>query len=631
MIYSLKEVCSFWIKKKLQRLKEERQRKHKAANQVRAVDISPQQATPLELANAIVSPSTLTCLTDATLDAVSPLQAEVFTFPLQGFPTNGDAFAVLSSGIAAEASESENFCSTCFDEEFGPEEFDTVSLNLTFNLPQNPGNLTFNWKFATGESPPTFFNDYFDVLVNGTSINNFPITVNNAVLAPPTPDDVCYSSITPTIQTANFDLSSFAGQSITVTFRVSDVGDCVVDSAAFIDNVRIEGCEAGIAVDEAVADMEQALSEALNACTKPPAFNIEECLLAITNKEIVLQSFIETSRDIAIPPAFILAASEVERALAASLRACIAEGGDIERCITLITKKETVLQFLMETLRDPSISPAVRASVVSMEESLAVALRACVNAGGDIERCIRLVTKKEIVLQSLLRTARTCIERTTTFTNTTPIFIPETGTGGPAAPYPSPIVVSGLAGPIIRVTVTFNNLSHTFPADIAAMLVGPRGQDTILMATAGGGEEIEDVTLTFDDAAEELVPAPIVSGTYQPTNNGVFSPFPPPAPNPSSNASLSVYNGTNPNGTWELFINDQFFGDTGVMAGGWELHITTCEPVGTNEFNQAQSNRNEERVRQVLQEFHASYPTKEDQKGRKEKLKRLEERLGDTI
>ncbi|MDE5412664.1 hypothetical protein [Alkalihalobacterium chitinilyticum] len=618
-------------KKELQRLKEERQRKHKEADRVRAADVRPLQATPLELASAIVSPATLTCLTDAALDAVSPLQAEVFTFPLQGFPTNGDAFAVLSSGIAGEANESNIFCSTCFESETGPVGFDTVSLNLTFNLPQNPGNLIFNWKFATREFPPTFFNDYFDVLVNGTSITDFPITVNNAVLSLPAANDVCYSRITPTIQTATFDLSPFAGQTITVTFRVSDVGDCVLDTAAFIDNVRIEGCEARIAVDDAVADMEQALSEALNACTTPPAFSIEECLLAITNKEIVLQSFLETSRDIAVPPAFILAAAEVERALAAALRACIAQGGDIERCVTLITKKETVLQFLMDTLRDPLISQNVKASVVSMEQSLAAALRACIDVGGDVERCIRLLTKKEIVLQSLLRTARTCIERTTTFSNTAPIAIPETGTAGPAAPYPSPIVVSGLTGPIIKVTVTFNNFSHTFPADIAAMLVGPRGQDTILMAQAGSGANIEDVTLTFDDDAAEPLPIPIVSGTYQPTNNGISVPFPSPAPTPTTNDALSVYIGTDPNGTWELYINDQFLGDTGIMAGGWELHITTCEPVGTNNFNTTQSNCNEERVQQLLQEFHASHPTKEDQKGRKEKLKRLQERLGGTI
>ncbi|MBM7587390.1 hypothetical protein JOC86_003963 [Bacillus pakistanensis] len=231
--------------KESQRLNEERQRKHEEANvnKEKSQLIQPLQATPPELAEAIVSPGTQLCLTGSSITANSPLQGEVFNIPLQGFPTNGNSFGGLSSGIAADASIAGGTCSTCFN----PAGDDTISLDLTFDVPTNPGNLTFDWKFGAEESPITSFNDFFNVLVNAVPIPGFPVTVNTAVLSPPVPNDVCYSLISPMIQTASFDLTPFAGQTITVTFQVSYFGsvfgDCVVDSAAFIDNLQIEGCE----------------------------------------------------------------------------------------------------------------------------------------------------------------------------------------------------------------------------------------------------------------------------------------------------------------------------------------------------------------------------------------------------
>ncbi|MFP7226171.1 hypothetical protein SFC42_24095 [Priestia filamentosa] len=169
---------------------------------------------------------------------------------------------------------------------------------------------------------------------------------------------------------------------------------------------------------------------------------------------------------------------------------------------------------------------------------------------------------------------------TTTFTNTTPIIIPATGDVGPANPYPSSIVVSGLTGSILKVTATFNNLSHTHPSDIIALLVGPGGENVILMAGAGNGFDIVNVTLTFDDEAPTPLPenAQIVSGTFQPSNYEISTAPIPPAPPPPYGSTLSVFNGTNPNGTWNLFIFDQFEQDVGTMASGWELNITSCEP-----------------------------------------------------
>src|SRR5690606_31168231 len=53
--------------------------------------------------------------------------------------------------------------------------------------------------------------------------------------------------------------------------------------------------------------------------------------------------------------------------------------------------------------------------------------------------------------------------------------------------------------------------------------------------------------------------------------------FPSPAPPPPYGASLDVFNGTDPNGEWNLYVIDDFSNDTGYINGGWELIITTTE------------------------------------------------------
>ena len=157
--------------------------------------------------------------------------------------------------------------------------------------------------------------------------------------------------------------------------------------------------------------------------------------------------------------------------------------------------------------------------------------------------------------------------------NTAPITINATGT---ASPYPSTIPVSGLTGTITNVTVTLNNFGHTFPDDVDILLVGPFGQNAIIFSDVGGGTPVSGVTITLDDAAAtSLTTAPLVSGTFKPTNLEVGDIFQPPAPLPSGGSALNVFNGTDPNGTWSLYVRDDAPGDSGTIAGGWCLDITT--------------------------------------------------------
>jgi len=176
----------------------------------------------------------------------------------------------------------------------------------------------------------------------------------------------------------------------------------------------------------------------------------------------------------------------------------------------------------------------------------------------------------------------------TTFSNTGAITIP---TSGAAVPYPSNIVVSGLSGTISKVTLNLTGLNHTFPEDVGMLLVGPGGQKFVILDGVIGGSPWVNINYTLTDTAAGLVPKPgtPVSGSFKPTSYFAGDVFPAPAPGganqepaPAGSATFaSVYNGTNPNGTWSLYVFDFAAGDGGSIAGGWALSITTATTVCT--------------------------------------------------
>jgi subtilisin-like proprotein convertase family protein len=156
------------------------------------------------------------------------------------------------------------------------------------------------------------------------------------------------------------------------------------------------------------------------------------------------------------------------------------------------------------------------------------------------------------------------------------IAIPD---AGPGQPYPSEIEVSGLPSRLGDVNVTLEGLSHPSPEDLDAVLVSPGGQSTVLISDVGLGFAVSDVDLTLDDEATESLPdaAPITSGTFRPTDSDSIGwdsdEMPPPAPTPPV-ASLTVFVGTNPNGTWRLFVNDDSAEHGGTIEG-WSIDIFT--------------------------------------------------------
>jgi subtilisin-like proprotein convertase family protein len=172
------------------------------------------------------------------------------------------------------------------------------------------------------------------------------------------------------------------------------------------------------------------------------------------------------------------------------------------------------------------------------------------------------------------------VERTsyaTTFSNSDSISVPDSDT---ATPFSSNIEVLNLQGPITNVAVSLNGLSHTFPDDLDLILVPPGDAlPVMLMSDAGGGRDLEEVTLTFDAAATEQLPddAQIVTGTYQPTNHAQLfvDDIDAPAPAGPYATTLSALDGYGANGTWRLFVKDNATGDLGEVEFGWSLSLET--------------------------------------------------------
>ena len=175
---------------------------------------------------------------------------------------------------------------------------------------------------------------------------------------------------------------------------------------------------------------------------------------------------------------------------------------------------------------------------------------------------------------------------TVSFTNGAPIIITDRGASASpvgANPYPSTINVSGALGAVSQITVTLSNYTHLSSGDVGALLVGPAGQKTLLMANAGGFSSVNNLWVKFDDAAVNSLPqssAP-TSGAYKPTSFAPLPPFPAPAPSGTYSNTLSAFTGSNPNGTWSLFVIDDTSPGAGVISNGWSLAITRSSSIPT--------------------------------------------------
>ena len=165
-------------------------------------------------------------------------------------------------------------------------------------------------------------------------------------------------------------------------------------------------------------------------------------------------------------------------------------------------------------------------------------------------------------------------------TNSTSISIPEVGA---ATPYPSQITIAGAVGLVERVIVRLNNLSHLYPGDLDIVLVGPQGQKSVVMGGVGGGTAVLNLNLEFDDRADAEIPSPLQSGAWKPSGL-IAEALPSPAPGLPYVPAFTNFLGTDPNGTWSLYVSDFETPDNGNISGGWSLQVEVLVPTNTAPF-----------------------------------------------
>jgi len=198
-----------------------------------------------------------------------------------------------------------------------------------------------------------------------------------------------------------------------------------------------------------------------------------------------------------------------------------------------------------------------------------------------VHHYFRAVLTALAMLAAMLVAGGAALAQTTTlFGNHSPIQIAD---NGPASPYPSRVSVQNLSGNVTDVNLALYGYSHTFPDDVGVLLVGPQGQKSLLMSDVGGRLPVSNQNLGFDDESSLSLPdeGQIADSTqYKPTQGtNVGSPvapiFPAPAPAGPYAKDLSAFDGTDPNGTWSLYVLDDTAADVGQISGGWDLFITT--------------------------------------------------------
>lgn len=133
------------------------------------------------------------------------------------------------------------------------------------------------------------------------------------------------------------------------------------------------------------------------------------------------------------------------------------------------------------------------------------------------------------------------------------------------------LTVEGLPGAILDVNITFD-ITHTYDADLRAMLVSPSGRQITLFSHVGSSAN-NFTNTTLDDEALGSVTAGAApfSGTFRPAS------------------PLSQFDGEDPNGEWTLIIVDDASIDVGSL-NSWSLTIesgersTTTNEEGAYEF-----------------------------------------------
>ena len=125
------------------------------------------------------------------------------------------------------------------------------------------------------------------------------------------------------------------------------------------------------------------------------------------------------------------------------------------------------------------------------------------------------------------------------------------------------------------IVVNIENFSHQSPDDVDILLVSPTGRSIVLMSDAGGTNEVNNLTLTFDDKANSALPdeTSIATGIYRTSNYEGGDVYPNPAPQTTPSTTFSSFYGDTPNGIWSLYVVDDNGNSVGTIAEGWNMSL----------------------------------------------------------
>lgn len=168
---------------------------------------------------------------------------------LLGFPTGRDEdFLIMSTGIASQVDTLANTSgSQGTDLGTQGEGGDTSTISFTMPVPAStrPQKFKLDFMFLSEEYPEyvgSNYNDFFRCTVNGTNIaldqGGNEVSVNNVFFTSANAPGTFFDGRT-SILTATYAIPD-GTNSLNVVLSVGDEGDGIYDSAAIIDNARIE-------------------------------------------------------------------------------------------------------------------------------------------------------------------------------------------------------------------------------------------------------------------------------------------------------------------------------------------------------------------------------------------------------
>lgn len=199
-------------------------------------------------------------LVSASLGASDPQAAGTHTGPLGlSFPQQGTSFGILATGLVASADDPDtnngetlggggslDDVSATLGGANNSQGNDLVELTLVLRAPVASDCLLFRFAFYSEEFPDFVgreFNDTFTALLNGSNIafdtNGDPIDVNtNFGFNPANPNPntgTTYDGTTGLLEAAG---PVVGGSTNTLVLRIEDLGDSILDSAVFLDQLR---------------------------------------------------------------------------------------------------------------------------------------------------------------------------------------------------------------------------------------------------------------------------------------------------------------------------------------------------------------------------------------------------------